>query len=335
LPRQAEVGHGSDGTPGGPTRPRVNVIITTYNHARYVRRAIEGVLAQEGVSFDLTIVDDVSTDGTGAIIQEFASAHPDRIQVSCPPVNLFSSAELRRAVNRCEAEFIALMDGDDYWIDPAKLRKQVAVLDEDPSLSMCFHDCVIVDEEGQLVGDSFYWLEPPRARTAYRYMGDKNYVPGPSPVIRRKAIWPLPSWIDSCEWSDWPLHLIAAEYGPIAYIPEPMAAYRVHPGGQWSAVSAEERFEVTRRFLAYFATHLPAARARELDRGIGWAWTIGLLGALRKRELVSAGRLVRALLTAGRGGRKLALISYGALSFCHVLKVGVRKKVLFRGLRRG
>jgi glycosyltransferase involved in cell wall biosynthesis len=335
LPRDAKVALDPGGTPGVPTHPRVNVIIATYNHVRYLRQAIEGVLAQEGVSFDITIIDDVSTDGTGAIIEEFAAAHPERIQVSCPPVNLFSSAELRRAVNRCEAEFIALMDGDDYWIDPAKLRKQVAMLDEDPGLSMCFHDCVIVDEDGQPVHNSFFWLEPPHARTAYRDMAEKNYVPGPSPVIRRKAIWPLPNWIDSCEWSDWPLHLIAAEYGPIAFIPEPMAAYRVHPGGQWSAISAEERFEVTRRFLAYFATHLSAARARELDRGIGWAWTMSLLGALQKRELASVGRLARALLTTGRGRRRLALIGYTALSFCHVLKVSVQKKVLFRSRRRG
>jgi glycosyltransferase involved in cell wall biosynthesis len=310
LPSEAEAP-----APGGATPPRVNVIITTYNHARYLRQAIEGALAQQGVSFDITIIDDVSTDGTGAIIAEFVAAHPQRIRMSCPPVNLFSSAELRRVVNRCEAEFIALMDGDDYWTDPAKLRKQVAVLDEDPGLSMCFHDCAVIDSQGRIVSRSFFPHKPPPARIGYRHMARGNYVPGPTPMVRREAIAPLPEWIDPCDWSDWAIYLLAAEYGPLAFIPESMAAYRVHPQGIWSGMSPEDRFDVTRRFIAYFAGHLSAEHARLLDRGIATAWARSAFEALEARDFTSLGKLARALLATARGRRGLVILWFGGVGF--------------------
>jgi glycosyltransferase involved in cell wall biosynthesis len=299
-------------TPDAGQQARVSVVLTTYNHQAFIGEAIESILAQQcDFPIEVFITEDRSTDDTFEIVASYARRHPQLIRTWRSPHNLNTNAVTNRAIAAASGEFVALLDGDDYWTDPAKLAKQVAFLEASPDLSMCFHDCAIVDGSGHAISDSAFRLGRPPARMAFRDIARSNFVPGPSPMIRRAALDPLPSWVDSCEWGDWPLYLIAARHGAIGFIPEAMAAYRRHGGGYWTGMPARQRFETNVSFLTDVARHVPAADARELDRGIGYAWADTLFDQARARDLAGLARSLWRLPALAARRRRPGLIAVG------------------------
>jgi glycosyltransferase involved in cell wall biosynthesis len=97
---------------------RVSVSLLTYNHERYIAQAIESVLAQRGVDFELVVSEDHSTDGTRAIVEEYAARHPDRIRVLPSPHNVGMTRAFVRGIEEARGSYVALLDGDDDWTSP-------------------------------------------------------------------------------------------------------------------------------------------------------------------------------------------------------------------------
>ena len=117
--------------------PVVSVHMITYNHEPYIRQAIEGVMMQKtDFEFELVIGEDASQDKTREICFEYQKKYPDKIRVLWWHENVTKyGGNGRRVTARCRGEFIALCEGDDYWIDPLKLQKQVEVMRKHNSLS--------------------------------------------------------------------------------------------------------------------------------------------------------------------------------------------------------
>lgn len=131
---------------------KLSVFVVTYNQERYIRQCLDGILAQK-VNFDYEIVigDDCSTDGTAAILDEFAAKYP-QIQVYHHPKNLGLLNNWEFVMNKCKGEYIALIEGDDYWIDENKLQRQVDWLDAHPDYTLTFTRAEILYENGVLPG---------------------------------------------------------------------------------------------------------------------------------------------------------------------------------------
>lgn len=109
----------------------------TYNHGRYIRRAIEGVLSQEtDFPVQLLIGEDHSTDNTLAIVREYAQAHPGKIRIITSQDNVGAKRNVQRLEAACQGKYMAYCEGDDYWHDPRKLQKQVRFLEENPAYSL-------------------------------------------------------------------------------------------------------------------------------------------------------------------------------------------------------
>lgn len=126
---------------------QVSVLMTSFQHERYIARAIDGVLEQGGdVQFELLVGDDASTDGTREVIAEYARAHPQVIRTFFPERNLGQGGKtiFSALIGLSRGDYIAVLDGDDYWTSPEKLRRQVTYLDEHPECSMCFHNVLCV-----------------------------------------------------------------------------------------------------------------------------------------------------------------------------------------------
>ena len=123
--------------------PVVSVHMITYNHEPYIRQAIEGVMMQKtDFEFELVIGEDASTDKTREICFEYQKKYPDRIRVLWWHENLYRNPHPAggngvRTRAHCRGEFIAFCEGDDYWIDPLKLQKQVDVMRRFPSVGIC------------------------------------------------------------------------------------------------------------------------------------------------------------------------------------------------------
>lgn len=108
--------------------------------------------------FEAIIHDDVSTDGSAAIIREYAEKYPDIIKPIYETENQYSQKDgsLETILNNaCSGKYIAICEGDDYWTDPLKLQKQVEFLDANPEYSMCFANAIEHFEDGSRNDEKF------------------------------------------------------------------------------------------------------------------------------------------------------------------------------------
>ena len=122
--------------------PLVSICCITYNHESYIEQALHGFLMQEtSFPFEILIHDDASSDKTPNIIQKYEKKYPDIVKPIYQTENQYSKGNDVIQINlaRSQGKYIAICEGDDYWIDPHKLQKQVDFLETHPEYSMCFH----------------------------------------------------------------------------------------------------------------------------------------------------------------------------------------------------
>lgn len=251
---------------------RISVILVTYNHEAFLAEAIDSVLRQSAIDdVEIIITEDGSSDGTKAIAERYVAAHPDRIRAIFSPVNLRSTVVLSRAIRAASGEYIAYLDGDDYWSDPDKLAKQMALMDAKPQMTMCYHNAMHVGSDGTPLGHNH--LPEGVGPVKMRDLILANPVPTCSVFYRASAITPLPQWMDSAPCGDWPLHLLAALKGEIGYIPEVMAAYRQHAGGSWTNLTWAERYGMLAAWFGFLHKVLPPEHHQAVDAAAAW-WNV-------------------------------------------------------------
>lgn len=118
----------------------LSVISLTYNHEKYISKAIDGILMQEtSFNYEAIVADDASTDSNQAIIKKYQKMAPDIIKPILRVQNIGAFNNFDDALSKCKGKYIAFCEGDDYWTDPLKLQKQVAFLEENTNYSACAH----------------------------------------------------------------------------------------------------------------------------------------------------------------------------------------------------
>ncbi len=233
---------------GPGTDPKVTVLIMTYNHVRYIDQCIDSALDQEAdFDYEIIVSEDCSTDGTQARVIDYQARFPERIRLLLSPQNLHSNAVVARGLKAARGEYIALLDGDDYWVSREKLRKQVAFLDAHPGCAICFHNAMVVVDDGSVSGN---WTPAGQKRfTTFDDILLGNYIATCSTMFRRGLFGAIPDWYDDFfPITDWPLHILNAEHGDIGYIDEVLGAYRLHVEGMYSPLSESDKLDRTLDF---------------------------------------------------------------------------------------
>ena len=120
-------------------RPRVSAIIIVRDGEQFIAEAIESVIAQEGVAWELIVVDDGSSDGTEAIVQSFLARLGERLRHvhHAGHANLGMSASRNLGISEASGDYVAFLDADDLWA-PGKLAEQVTILDKEPETAMVY-----------------------------------------------------------------------------------------------------------------------------------------------------------------------------------------------------
>ena len=240
--------------------PKVSVFILTYNHAAWIGSAIDSALAQEApFPVEILIADDHSNDGTREIVGEYARRYPGLIRTFLPERNLGVTGIWLPAVRQCRGEYVAILEGDDYWTSTLKLARQAALLDAHPSWASCFHRATLFHEDGS---------SPPRPATPAfdRDVFDLDdliracFIPFLTVMFRRSVLEKIPEWGFSYPWFDWLFHIFCSRQGPIGFLDEDMAAYRVHSKGNWSARDRIDQLEQDLSVYARLASELPERR---------------------------------------------------------------------------
>lgn len=117
--------------------PKVSILMITYNHADYLAEAIEGVVKQScDFPFELIIGEDASSDATRQIALEYQKRFPEIIRVIYSENNVGMNINSKRIFEKARGEYIAYCEGDDFWIDTEKLKKQVAIIKQNPQIGI-------------------------------------------------------------------------------------------------------------------------------------------------------------------------------------------------------
>jgi glycosyltransferase involved in cell wall biosynthesis len=214
--------------------PRVTVLVPAYNAAAYLAQALDSALAQRFANFEVVVVDDGSTDDTGAIADRYAAQHPDRIRV-IHQSNAGLPAARNAAIEMARGELFALLDSDDVW-KPDHLQLAAAAFDANPQLGLVHANIERIDARGHWImtcGPRWRDVRDPYATIALRL----EHVSCPTVVFHRRCVesvgaFDLQFTGLGCEDRD--LWLRIAERFPIRYLDVVTASYRLH-GNNMSA----------------------------------------------------------------------------------------------------
>ena len=223
---------------------KVSVFCLTYNHRDYIKDAIEGFLAQK-TSFEVQIIvfDDASNDGTSDILKEYAERFP-QITLVVSKENLFSNDkifitfEVIYEISR--GEYIAVCEGDDYWIDPLKLQKQVDIFEADRSVALVGHaskwvDCMTGEEKEFHPYNSTRQIEP------REIIIQRNGNISTASLMTKKENFLFPEDFPKSPVGDYRLQLRQILIGKVFYIDEIMSCYRYNHNGSWTRENALNR----------------------------------------------------------------------------------------------
>jgi len=214
--------------------PEISAVLPVYNGEAYVREAVESILAQTFPDFELIIINDGSTDGSGEILRELASRDPRIVLVERANGGLVSA--LNEGIEMARADLIARMDADDAAV-PERFALQLARMRAEPELGVLGSFIRIVDKTGRFIRQGSYPVMP--AETA-RFLKHGSPLAHPTVMMRKEAVMKVGGYrqaFSHCE--DYDLWLRISELGyAIANIPQPLLNYRVH-GANVSTVHRE------------------------------------------------------------------------------------------------
>jgi len=218
---------------------KVTVVVLTYNHERFIAKALESILNQE-IDFKLQIIvaDDGSQDETNNIVADFTKRFPDSFSLIGEATNQGVRRNIFNCISEIKGEYIAILDGDDFWSDKEKLKKQVDFLDQNQDFNGVFHDAEIIHVDSaqeQLFNKKKYYSQ------SYVYKDEIH----PTDLVSRSMILPSSSallrssvlaTVDKSLLVDnysmlWKLTCFAIKRSKFHFINEPMSVYHNHSKG--------------------------------------------------------------------------------------------------------
>jgi glycosyltransferase involved in cell wall biosynthesis len=221
-------------------KPLVSISCITYNHAKYIRDAIEGFLIQKtAFKFEVLIHDDASRDGTDKIVKDYELKYSDLIFPIYQKENQYSKGvrgiSATFNIPRARGKYIALCEGDDYWIDPYKLQKQVEFLESHADYGLVHTDYKRYHQDTSEYSDSPIRINNISVPDGFIFEAllERNYI-GTLTILARtelllSAIKEILPQMNIWRMGDYPLWLEISRHCKIKYLKDQTAIYRISP----------------------------------------------------------------------------------------------------------
>lgn len=257
---------------------KVSVICIVYNHEKYLKDALEGIVMQKtNFPFEVIVHDDASTDNSAKIIHEYQRKYPDLIKPIYQVENQFSKGVLieESVLPFCKGEYIAYCEGDDYWNCDQKLQVQIDFLDAHPDYTLCGHNDVWYSErtheiivrnvsksDGDISLDNYFKKNQFSFQTA-------------SMVVRKSIVEKIPNKAyEIAQVYDYLILIWAVLAGKIRYMGKKMSTHRKDIAGSWSDCHKEEEEQIQHRhnliaLWKYVKPLFPVRYHKYVDKIIG------------------------------------------------------------------
>ncbi len=268
----------------------VSIHCITYNHGAFISEALDSFLAQQtSFGFEIVVGEDCSSDNTREVVEDYIRKHPGRIKLIVSDRNVGVAANFERVLKACSGKYVAICEGDDYWIDPGKLQAQVDFLEHARDFVVCYHDAIPFDESG-------FEQYPQLPKSLQTDASERALVRGrPISTLTacfRNVVRELPAEIrvspviDLCLWS------LLGHFGKGKYLAHVRpAAYRKHAHGLMSLRSHDHRQRNTAQAFLCLARYYERIEMPELASHFTCSASIACgraLSAPSKVQVISA-----------------------------------------------
>lgn len=251
---------------------KVSIGLIAFNHEPFIEQAVFGILAQR-TNFDFEIVcgADLSTDRTTSILARLQEQHPEKIRLLSTDRNLGMIQNYVRTYQACQGEYVALLDGDDYWCAEDKLQKQIDFLDQHPDFAITFHSVLKVYEDESRQPKV---IRPADGRSVFDLddLLTSMFIPTCSAVFRNGLIGEFPAGSASLKMLDWLIFVLVARHGKIGFIDDVMAVYRVHSSGWWSSMESSKRLMANIGFFEQINPYLKFQYSKTIQATLKQYW---------------------------------------------------------------
>jgi glycosyltransferase involved in cell wall biosynthesis len=252
------------------TNPKLSILCITYNHEKFIRQTLESFVTQKtDFDFEVIIGEDCSVDNTREIIREFEQKYPKIIKPIFRDKNIGGMQNFIDILYRAKGEYIALCEGDDYWTDPLKLKKQVDFLDANPDYVICCHAAKCINDDGA----EWDWFNPPEIKDYYTledYISyGRTFIPTAS-LVTRNFISNLYEWFNDSPAGDMALimSMCLQNNGKIKRFHEAMSVHRTHGGGIYSGMDYLEQQLFSIETRIYLRNKLPKEYDSAFKKGL-------------------------------------------------------------------
>lgn len=234
----------------------VSINCITYNHEKYISKAIESFINQKtNFEYEILIHDDASTDRTAEIIRKYEKKYPQIIKPIYQVENQYSKGKRASLINESRAigKYIAICEGDDYWKDPYKLQKQVDYMEANPNCTLCFHNAEIIDDKGTYLNMRLISDDLSSGTYTAGQLAILGFIPSASKLYKKSVFANPPEWYKRTIVADYPNQLIVASHGYAYYMKEVMSAYRSGAVGsstdRFSKKTLDEKVDYVKGFI--------------------------------------------------------------------------------------
>jgi glycosyltransferase involved in cell wall biosynthesis len=241
-----------------PGSPRVSIIVLTYNHAPFLEEAVDSLAAQRtAFPYEIIVAEDASTDGTREVAVRLQRKYPHLVRLIYSEANRGMIGNFRLAVSLCRGEYIAGCEGDDFWVDPDKLQRQIDALDRLPDVDMAFTRGYELYADGTRVPGWDYGPASRLITAKEMFQGLGFIVPAASSVMRANILKELPQWVHEAPTGDSFHYLAGSARGGAWYDPHLTICYRRAHATSFSVAhdkrTDEEMIVFLKSFLDYFS----------------------------------------------------------------------------------
>jgi|GEM_PF-1469622 len=216
-------------------------MLITYNHAKYIAQAIDSILAQETeFPFAIHVIDDCSTDGAQDIIRDYAARHPGKVKPFINKKNIGNKVTQKnfyRGMQTLDGDYIAILEGDDYWLSPQRLQAHVEFLEANPDFSACANHTLKVYEDGSQEPHLFQPPPPKDVHEIEDLIMLYSFFHASSLTFRNVFRGRVPHYFQDPLSCDIFVTIAHAQFGKIRFFNEAWSVYRAHSGGLFSHMS--------------------------------------------------------------------------------------------------
>jgi glycosyltransferase involved in cell wall biosynthesis len=224
---------------------KLSILLVTYNQEKYIRRTLDSLFCQkfEGIA-EIVVADDASRDRTVEIIKEYEIKNNRYIfKYLDSSTNLGITKNYGRAFKACSGEFVAIIEGDDYWVSPYKLQRQMDFLSEHLECDLCSVNYLVYEENRNLFYPRVPITAGHRLVTARDLIADNLVGNFSTCMYRKSGLEQLPEKLFEITSYDWIVNICIASKSLIGFLNETMSVYRLHSSGVWSQVPYMKQLE--------------------------------------------------------------------------------------------